>query len=187
MQTSSDRTTNLSVTEYSVLGLLDLGGGQSGYDLLKRVERNVGYMWAPAKTGLYTVLGRLEAAGLASSRTAKERGPTKQVYSITAAGRAALRAWLTDSTLEITPPRDPFLVKLFFAKRAAPAAAVELVVAYREHIARLLEEWELQERERAKEKADAIELILLRFALVRARVTLAWCDETLEVLREASS
>ncbi len=122
VQTSSDRTTNLSVTEYSVLGLLDLGGGQSGYDLLKRVERNVGYMWAPAKTGLYTVLGRLEAAGLASSRTAKERGPTKQVYSITAAGRAALRAWLTDSTLEITPPRDPFLVKLFFAKMAAPAS-----------------------------------------------------------------
>ncbi len=89
--------------------------------------------------------------------------------------------------LEITPPRDPFLVKLFFAKRAAPAAAVELVVAYREHIARLLEEWELQERERAKENADAIELIVLRFALVRARATLAWCDETLEVLREASS
>jgi PadR family transcriptional regulator, regulatory protein AphA len=185
VQTSSDRTTNLSVTEYSVLGLLNLGGAQSGYDLLKRVERNVGYMWAPAKTGLYTVLGRLEAAGLASSRTAKERGPTKQVYSITAAGRAALRAWLTDSTLEITPPRDPFLVKLFFAKRAAPAAAAELVVAYREHIARLREEWELQVR--TIPDADAIELILLRFALVRARVTLAWCDETLEVLREASS
>jgi DNA-binding PadR family transcriptional regulator len=173
------------VTEYSVLGLLDSDGGQSGYDLLKRIERTVGYMWAPAKTGLYAVLGRLEAAGLVSARTVKERGPTKTLYSITAAGRAALRAWLSDSTLELTPPRDQFLLKLFFARTAAPLAAAELVIAYREHLSRLLEEWELQER--AEPDADLIELILLRFALVRARATLAWCDETLEILRTASS
>jgi hypothetical protein len=52
------------------------------------------------------------------------------VYSITLAGRAALRAWLTDSTLELTAPRDPFLLKLFFARRAGPAAAVEYRLDY---------------------------------------------------------
>jgi PadR family transcriptional regulator AphA len=167
-----------------VLGLLDSGGPQSGYDLLKRIDSAVGYMWAPAKSGLYTVLGRLEAAGLAVSETVKERGPTKEVYSLTAAGRAELRAWLSDSTLELAAPRDPFLLKLFFARRAAPAAARELVGAYREHVAQLLEEWEQQERD--EPWATPLDLMALRFALLRGRATLAWCDEALEILEQAS-
>lgn len=168
-----------------MLGLLDSGGKQSGYDLLKRVERGVGYMWAPAKSGLYTVLGQLEDAGFASSTTAKERGPTKAVYSITASGRAQLHAWLSDSTLQLTPTRDPFLLKLYFARHVAPAAAAELVAAYRELVTGLLEEWEAQERDAPD--ATAVDLIPLRFALRRARATLAWCDETLETLGEATS
>lgn len=168
-----------------MLGLLESGGAQSGYDLLKRVERSVGYIWSPAKSGLYTVLVRLEAAGLASSTTAKERGPTKSVYSITSAGQAALSAWLTDSTLELTPPRDLFLLKLFFARKTEPAAARELVSAYRERLVGLLGEWE--EQEQAEPDASPVELIALRYALMRARATLAWCDETLEILDEASS
>jgi PadR family transcriptional regulator AphA len=168
-----------------VLGLLNSGGAQSGYDLLKRVERGVGYMWEPAKSGLYTALGRLETAGLASSTLAKERGPTKAVYSITKAGQAALSGWLTDSTLELVPPRDPFLLKLFFARRSEPAAADALVRAYREHVVRLLAEW--QEQERAEPEAEPVELIALRYALARGRATLAWSDEPLEILDDLSS
>ncbi len=185
MGTSAVGTTRLSATEYAVLGLLNAQASQSGYDLLKRVESSVGYMWAPAKSGLYTVLGRLEAGGLVSSQTAKERGPTKELYSLTGAGREALHAWLSDPTLELTPPRDPFLLKLFFARRAAPGAAAELVVAYREHVARLLTAWEQQEE--AEPEASPLDLISLRFALLRGRATLAWCDETLEILGQAGS
>ena len=158
-----------------------MGGAQSGYDLLKRVERGVGYLWAPTKSGLYTVLGRLSAAGFAASVTAKERGPTKLVYSITPGGRAALHAWVTDATLELAPPRDPFLLKLFFARRMAPTAAAELVASYRKHVASLLTEWEELDRKGAD--AAPIDLIPLRFALARARATLEWCDETLEILQ----
>lgn len=168
-----------------MLGLLGSAGKQSGYDLLKRVERSVGYMWSPAKSGLYAVLGRLEAAGLASSTTAKERGPTKAVYSITPAGRAALHSWLSDSTLELSPPRDLFLLKLFFARRAAPGAAAELVARYRAHVSNLVEEWE--KLSEAMADASAVELIPLRFALVRGHATLAWCDETLQALERERS
>lgn len=185
MGTSSVGTTRLSATEYAVLGLLNSQADQSGYDLLKRVERSVGYMWAPAKSGLYTVLGRLDAAGLVSSQTAKGRGPAKELYSLTGAGREALHAWLLDSTLELTPPRDPFLLKLFFARRVAPEAAAELVAAYREHVAQLLGAWEQQED--TEPEASALDLIALRFALLRGRATLGWCDETLEILGEAGS
>ena len=167
-----------------MLGLLADRGGQSGYDLLKRIERGVGYMWAPAKTGLYAVLRRLEERGLVSASPAKERGPTKAVYRVSPEGRAALHDWLSDPALEPRTPRDPFLLKLFFARRSAPEAAVAQVEAYRREVARLLGEWEAQERE--EESSDPVELIALRFALVRGRATLGWCDETIEVLREAT-
>src|SRR5215203_547849 len=187
MQTSPERTTRLSATEYAVLGLLDTGGAQSGYDLLKRVERGVGYLWAPAKSGLYTVLGRLSDAGLATSVTAKERGPTKAVYSITPAGVAALHAWVTDAKLELASPRDPFLLKLFFGAASAPrrsrsSHSASSVASYRAHVATLLAEWEDLDRRGAD--AAPIDLIPLRFALARARATLEWCDETLNVLSE---
>jgi len=173
--------TKLSATEYAVLGLLATDADQSGYDLMKRVERSVGYMWAPAKSGLYTVLARLEEAGLASAREAKERGPSKTVYRITPTGRDALEAWVSDPTLELRPPRDPFLLKLHFARRVAPQAAVAQVEAYRDHVDRLLAEWEAQERA-AEGVAEPVDLITLRYALARARTTLAWCDQTIETL-----
>jgi DNA-binding PadR family transcriptional regulator len=180
---TSTRRKALSTTEYAVLGLLGARDDQSGYDLLKRLDRAVGYMWAPAKSGLYAVLGRLEEDGLATVRRVRERGPSKELYRLTGAGRDALAAWVSDPTLELRPPRDPFLLKLHFARRASPAAAASLVRAYRARVAALLAEWEEQEREGADEPVD---LITLRFALARARATLGWCDETLETLEAAS-
>ncbi|MBA3843389.1 MAG: helix-turn-helix transcriptional regulator [Actinobacteria bacterium] len=131
------------------------------------------------------MLGRLDAAGLVSSHTAKERGPAKELYSLTGAGREVLQAWLSDSTLDLTPPRDLFLLQVFFARRAAPGAAAELVIAYREHVAQLLAAWEQQEE--AEPEASPLDLISFRFALLRGRATLGWCDETLEVLGEVGS
>ncbi len=46
-----------------MLGLL-AEGDRSGYDLLKRAERSVAHMWAPAKSQLYAVLPRLVEAVL---------------------------------------------------------------------------------------------------------------------------
>ena len=63
----------------------------------------------------------------------------------------------------------------------APTAAAELVASYRKHVASLLTEWEELDRKGAD--AAPIDLIPLRFALARARATLEWCDETLEILQ----
>ena len=171
------------MTEYAALGLLDEVEERSGYDLLKRAERGVGYMWAPAKSGLYTVLRRLERAGLVEGRSAQDRGPGKRLFRRTRAGSEALRAWAADPGLDLAPPREPFLLKLHFSRRLAPEAAVEQVQRYRAHVAALLAEWERLEGE----PADELGRITLRYALVRARAALAWCDETLETLRRSPS
>ena len=87
-------TRTLTTTEAAVLALLALEGRASAYDLLKRVGRAIAYVWAPAKTQLYTVLPRLARDGLAEATAARDGArPEKQVYGITAAGRDALAAW----------------------------------------------------------------------------------------------
>ena len=40
-------------TELAVLGLLAWAGEASGYELNRRAERSVGFIWAPARSQLY--------------------------------------------------------------------------------------------------------------------------------------
>src|SRR5256885_14248711 len=113
MRTIPEQTTTLTTTEGVVLGLL-AEGDRSGYDLLKRAERSVAHMWAPAKSQLYAVLPRLVEAGLAGRRTVRQTGrPDQQGYRLTRAGRAAVRQWL-----ETAPPKswDVQLFKAFLSR-----------------------------------------------------------------------
>jgi DNA-binding PadR family transcriptional regulator len=114
----------LTTTEAAVLGLLTWGE-MSGYDLRKKIERSVGYFWAPAKTQIYTVLPRLVEAGLATRRRVVQSDrPDKQLYRITKHGRRTLGDWLDRGPLEPVPEKNPILLKLFFGASADPEALV---------------------------------------------------------------
>src|SRR5215471_463300 len=95
-------TARLTTTEAAVLALLAIEGERSGYDLTKAVERAIGHIWSPAKSGLYATLPRLAKDGLAHKRDRR--------YRISAAGRAALDQWL--ATVE-PGARETFFLKLF--------------------------------------------------------------------------
>src|SRR4029078_4640256 len=113
------RTIELTTTEAVALGVL-AEGERSGYDLLKRVEASVGHIWSPAKSQLYAILPRLVDAGRALRRPVQqETRPDKQLYTLTPAGKRAVRSWL-----EHTEPRsfDELMLKVFFAKLVARAA-----------------------------------------------------------------
>src|SRR5215218_11333638 len=82
-------------TELAVLGLLAWSGESSGYELHKLAGRSVGFIWAPARSQLYAVLKRLDAAGLVSGRhVVQPDRPDKRIFSLTGAGMATLRGWL---------------------------------------------------------------------------------------------
>src|SRR5215207_9888424 len=108
-------------TELAVLGLLAWSGDSSGYELHKLAERSVGFIWAPARSQLYAVLKRLEAAGLVGGRHVEQADrPDKRLFSVTKAGRATLRDWL-DRVEAIEPEdRDGLLLKLFFGAFGDP-------------------------------------------------------------------
>src|ERR1044071_3959938 len=100
MATATRDSTDLSTTEFAVLGLLSFGE-RSGYEMKKAAERGVGYVWTAAKSHVYAVLPRLVEGGYATTRrVTQERRPDKQVYRITKKGEEAFRRWLQETVDE---------------------------------------------------------------------------------------
>ena len=102
-------TVTLTTTEAAVLALLAIEGERSAYDLTKAVERAIGHIWSPAKSGLYATLPRLAKDGLAEKNG--------RLYRIAPAGSAVLGDWLT--TVE-PGARETFFLKLFVGGLTTP-------------------------------------------------------------------
>lgn len=124
---------DLSPTAVIVLGLLEFGEA-TPYDLKTRVAGSVGNFWSVPHSALYAEPERLAKQGLVEER--RERGGRRRrVFSITAAGRAALDEWRAEPTSEPAELRDPALLKLFFGAEPERMAAVQLP-AHKERLAR---------------------------------------------------
>jgi PadR family transcriptional regulator AphA len=120
----------LSTTSYAVLGMLAVRPW-SAYELTKQMRRSLGYCWPKAESVLYDEPKRLARLGLVSARNQRSGARTRAVYSITAAGRAALREWLAT---EPDPPRfelEP-LLRLLYADHGGKDDALRAVASARD-------------------------------------------------------
>src|SRR3954463_15746262 len=90
-----------STTAQAVLGLLALQPWTT-YELAKQVQRSLGWFWPRAERKLYDEPKRLVAAGLATSEKEMIGARPRTVYSITDAGRTALREWLDEPAVPPT-------------------------------------------------------------------------------------
>ena len=171
----------LSHTEYAVLGLLTFGE-RSGYELDKLAQRSIGYFWRPAKSKIYAILPRLVERGFATaSPVAQARRPDKQLYRVTPHGKRALRAWLDSREPISGVARDGLLLKLFFGANA-DFDALRDQVAERKRLAeqRLAE---LEEIDRTIDTdEDFFPYLTLLHGLEDARSTIAWADRALREL-----
>jgi DNA-binding PadR family transcriptional regulator len=104
-----ERTT----TSYAVLGLLSVRDWTT-YELAKQVQRSLNWFWPRAERKLYDEPKRLVDAGMATATTGHTGKRPRTVYRITAKGREALRAWLSEPP---APRAVEFegMVKVFFA------------------------------------------------------------------------
>lgn len=126
----------LPSTSYAVLGLLSFGRELSGYELKKWADHSLRYFyWSPALSNIYTELRRLEARGYVEARAvAQDDLRNKRMFAITAAGRAALAAWV-----EAQPPaplvtKDQLLLKVW-AGHIVERHRLEALVADEERVA----------------------------------------------------
>jgi PadR family transcriptional regulator AphA len=178
-------TTSLSTTEASVLGLVAFGE-RSGYDLAQIAEKTVAYMWTPSRSQIYKVLPRLVAARLADAREVAQKGrPDKFLYSITPLGARTLRAWLDEVEDEPVGGGIVFVLKLFFCDFASEETALAQLAGYRRYLERRLTSYEALDREPG-ESAFVYPPYTLQHGLTRVRATLAWIDDTVAAITNAS-
>lgn len=128
----------LTPTSYLVLGLIAREGPSTPYDLKRHVTATIGHFWSFPHALLYKEPPRLAELGLLTEKR-ELVGRRRRLFTITSAGRRALRAWLRHPSRQTTELRDLGLLQLFFADLesvpARQAIAREQIALHRAQLA----------------------------------------------------
>lgn len=87
----------MTTSSYAVLALLDLKPW-TGYELTHQAQRSLRYAWPKSERLLYSEPKKLVALGFATVEQDTTAGRTRNMYTITKAGREALREWTSTRT-----------------------------------------------------------------------------------------
>ncbi|MDQ6846410.1 MAG: PadR family transcriptional regulator [Candidatus Dormibacteraeota bacterium] len=116
-----------ATTANAILGLLALRPRWASYEITKQLRRNMRFFWPRAESRIYEETKGLVAKGYARIDREHVGRRARTVYSITPAGRRALREWLASppkgTALECEPLLRVFLSDL--STRAQLDAALE--------------------------------------------------------------
>ena len=165
-------TATLTTTEAAVLALLAIEGERNAYELTKAVEKAIGHIWSPAKSGLYATLPRLARSGLA--------GRSGRCYRISSDGREALEAWLT----RVEPgARDTFFLKLFVGGLTSPEVLTEHVAQFAADTEERLAALRAIEPTNTNTGHDWFHRHLLGYGIERAEHELEWAGRVADDLR----
>lgn len=178
--------TEPTLADLVVLGLLS-EQPMHGYQLVAELDRRDVEDWAAiSRPHVYYALKKLDRLGLIArlADPGKPAGPKRQVYQVTAQGRAALAASLAARHWAEQRPPPPFLTWLALSIHARGEERRALVAARRVFL-----EAELA-RERATLeaiKADhgpsvGVAAAMVTLCIRQFEVELAWLDEMVEAL-----
>lgn len=103
----------MTTSSHAVLALLDLRPW-TGYELTNQAQRSLRYAWPKSERLLYSEPKKLVDLGYATTHKEQNGNRTRNVYTITDEGRAALRTWTETRT---QPPHIEVeaLLRLLFA------------------------------------------------------------------------
>jgi DNA-binding PadR family transcriptional regulator len=115
-------STSTSPATFGLLGLL-AGRSWTGYELTSQVRRSLRFVWPVSEAHLYREQRKLVALGWATCVEEPTGRRTRKRYTITAAGRRALRDWLDSE------PEEPLLhieglLRVFNADRSSVASLI---------------------------------------------------------------
>lgn len=180
--------------EHAILvSLLEKPG--SGYELARRFERSIGYFWTATHQQIYRVLRRMEGDGWIDVRDVpQEARPDKKEYSVAAAGRAALSAWLHEP-IQPESVRHELAVKIRGAAFDDPAALIgEVERHHRAHTDRLtrylageLRDFTGPDAPAPSDAGRELQHVVLRGGIAYERMTIAWLEDVLTTLRRLAA
>ena len=112
--------------EYVILGFLEVGP-KTGYDLKKRFDRSVAGFWPADQSSIYRMLDKLRQREWVSREVVvQDDRPNRKLYHITDEGREELHRWISECQPG-TPPRNAWLVQLFFSGLLSDEEAIRLL------------------------------------------------------------
>jgi DNA-binding PadR family transcriptional regulator len=117
--------------KHAVLALIVERRGY-GYELVQRFEERIGPGWRLNPSAVYPALDQLERGGLATAsarRGGTHRSP-RVVYAPTAAGAAALDAWLSSPGTPPEPIRSELHLRIAFARAEHDGALAAQLAAH---------------------------------------------------------
>ncbi len=189
---------------HSLLAILT-AEDMTGYDLVKYFDGTVAYVWSAPNSQIYPELRRMEADGLIEA-TEVPRGQkaTKRVYSITPAGRTALRSWANE-VHTFPPERDLTRLKAAYIEWGSYETARRQLEQHLAHWTAVKTDWgrmvsdiesevvpllvrRLESRpDEERDATIAFKRFAFRGALYRADAEIAWANEGLELLDQLES
>jgi DNA-binding PadR family transcriptional regulator len=177
-------------TTYVILGILAIHPHQSGYEIRKTIQQSVGFFWGESFGQIYPTLKRLAAENLiVPSSSGPSARSNRQEYSITPAGQETLQQWLALPYRD-DPPRNEFLLKLFFARDASPGVAIAHLRRFQQSNRNILATLEyLEPLARAHNSANPgfpYWMLTLSLGVAQLRACIEWSESALAMLSEAS-
>jgi len=114
---------------------------RTGYDLARALREEIEPVWRAEFSQIYPELARLRRAGFVVLRVLGPRkGPRRNLYRITAAGRRELRRWLVEP-----PPlprlRDEGLARVAFLDVLAPSERRDALLRQERSVAEEIRRW----------------------------------------------
>jgi len=175
-------------TAFVILGILAIHPNQSGYEIRKTIQQSVCFFWGESYGQIYPTLKRLAAEGLiVLSRPTSAPRPKRQEYSITPAGHMRLEEWLAVPCRD-DPPRDEFLLKLFFGRDAGPGVSEEHIRRFQEKnrrmLATLLGLEGLGRAHSSHHPGFPFWILTLQYGVGQLRAALEWSEGALAMLTE---
>lgn len=125
---------------HAILGILH-EQPMTGYDLkIQHFDQSIAHFWPADQAQIYRTLDKMAADGWVESQLEiQDNRPNRKVYTITDAGRAELRQWLTTS-LPLISYREPFLIQLFFMNLLSNEQILSMIEAQQQaHQTRIAE------------------------------------------------
>lgn len=118
---------------FALLGLLTIKPS-SGYDLKRAITRSTYFIWNATGPQIYNTLHKLREEGYITSESLAQEGkPDKQIHTITASGRAALKKFMS-KPIRASVTRDEILLRIFFGNLASKSAIKRELEAYLDRI-----------------------------------------------------
>lgn len=167
---------------FAILGSLAKAPA-SGYDLVRRFDRKLNFIWWASQGAIYTELHRLVDDGLVTVTDRGSRG--RQEHEVSPAGLAEVRAWLASEPAR--RPRDELILRVFHLWLLDPEEAATYLDRLADDYERRLAEYRWRESEAGEPDLDdgpaVFDLIALRAGLAHESAMGQWAREAAITVR----